>query len=78
MLYWLLGLRVGRGFEVAEARTLYRQLVPKRATVTLTDHDITVSFLRHANNPHFKNTNYHRMEQPIPWLGHKKFKIKFD
>ena len=36
VLYRLLGLRVGHGFDVAEARTLFRNLVPSRAKITLT------------------------------------------
>ena len=77
MLYRMLGLRVGHGFEVAEARTLFRQLIPKHAKVTLTDNDITVSIPRRANNPHLMQASYHRMEQTIPWLGDKNLKIEF-
>ena len=66
VLYRLLGLRIGQGFEVAEARTLYRNLVPSMAKVTLTDDGIVVTYARRANNPLLMKANYHRLRKPIP------------
>lgn len=77
VLYRLLGLRIGQGFEVAEARTLYRNLVPSMAKVTLTDDEIVVTYPRRANNPHLMQANYHRLRQPIPWLGNKTLRLRF-
>jgi len=77
VLYRLLGRRIGDGFEVAEARTLFRRLIPKRADIRLTDTHIEVTFPRRAHNPHLIKANYHRLEQPIPWLDNKILKIDF-
>ena len=77
VLYRLLGRRIGDGFEVAEARTLFRRLIPKRADIRLTDTHIEVTFPRRAHNPHLIKANYHRLEQPIPWLDNKILKINF-
>lgn len=62
MLYRMLGLCVGHGFEVAEVRNIFCQLIPKRAAVTETDHDIQVSFPRRTNNSHLLQAKYHQME----------------
>ena len=43
VLYRLLSLPTVFGFEVAEARTLFQKLVPKRASVTLTHNEIIVT-----------------------------------
>lgn len=77
VLYRLLGLRTGHGFEVAEARTLFQKLVPKRASVTLTQNEIIVTFPRRAHNPQLMQANYHQRQQPIPWLGNKTLRIQF-
>ena len=77
VLYRLLGLRLGQGFEVAEARTLYRNLIPSMANVTLTNDAIVVIYPRRANNPRLMEANYHRRRQPIPWLGNKILTLHF-
>ena len=77
VLYRLLGLRVGQGFEVAEARSIYRNLVPTMAHVTLTQNEIVVTYPRRANNPRLMKANYHRQHQPIPWLGNKMLRLQF-
>ena len=71
VLYRLLGLRVGQGFEVAEPRTLYRNLISSMANVTLTNDEIVVTYPRRVNNPRLMEANYHRRRQPIAWLGNK-------
>ena len=77
VLYRLLGLRVGQGFEVAEARSIYRNLVPCMANVTLTSKQIVVTFPRRANNPYLMQAKYHRQREPIPWLGNKILRLQF-
>ena len=77
VLYRLLGLRVGHGFDVAEARTLFRNLVPSRAKITLTNQEIIVTYPRRAHNPHLMDANYHNLQQPIPWLNNKILTLKF-
>ena len=74
VLYRMLGQQVKSCFDVAEARTIFRQLIPKRVNVTLTDTHIEV---RYPRNPHLMQANYHQWEEPIPWLDNKILKIKF-
>ncbi len=49
--YRLLGVRVGNGFEIAKARTLFRKLVHISASIEITASEIVVSLGRRANNP---------------------------
>ena len=50
-LYRLLGIRVGQGFEVAKARTIFRKLVNASAAIRITEDEIIVTLGRRANNP---------------------------
>ena len=77
VLYRLLGLRIGQGFEVAEARTIFRKIVPRRADIALTEREIIVTCPRRAYNPLLMNADYHKLTQPIPWLDNKILKIQF-
>ena len=77
VLYRLLGLRTGHGFEVAEARSIYHNLVPTMAKVTLTPNEIVLTFPRRANNPYLMKANYHHERQSIPWLGNKILRLQF-
>ncbi len=77
VLYRLLGARVGQGFEVAEARTIYRNLVPKRAHVKITVNNIIVTFPPRATNSYLMHAKYHQRQQPIPWLSDKTLQLRF-
>ncbi len=46
VLYRMLGVRVGQGFEVAQARTMHHKLIPTMATVMVSDDEIVVTYAR--------------------------------
>ncbi len=77
LLYRILGLRANEQWSVAENRTLYEYIVPKRATIRLTKDEIIVKYPRRSHNPLLMGANYHKTEQPIPWLDNKILKIQF-
>ncbi len=77
LLYRILGLRANEQWSVAENRTLYEYLVPKRATIRLTKDEIIVKYPRRSHNPLLMGANYHKTEQPIPWLDNKILKNQF-
>ena len=76
-LYRLLGIRVGQGFEVAKARTIFRKLVNASATVRITEDEIIVTLGRRANNPLLLAARYGEIAQPISWLGNRTLRIRF-
>ncbi|MXW33019.1 MAG: transposase [Rhodothermaceae bacterium] len=77
LLYRLFGLRVQERWDVAETRSIFRSLIPKRAKIQLTEKEIVVAYPRRAHNPLLIGGGYDKTEQPIPWLGNKILKIKF-
>ena len=76
-LYRILGIRVGQGFEVAKARTIFRKLVNASAAVKITGDEIIVTLGRRTNNPLLTAAGYGEIAQPIPWLGNRTLRIRF-
>jgi transposase len=70
-LYRLLAERM-RGYEDAQARQIFRDLVAMPATITVTEKEVEVSFHRRAHLPIILASGM--MEQPVAvpwWNGHK-------
>ncbi len=76
-LYRVLGKRVGGGYEVAKAQTIFRDLVKTSGSVEINGDEIVVTLGRRANNPLLIAADYGKMEQPIPWLDNRVLKIRF-
>ncbi len=76
-LYRVLGNRVGRGFESAEARNIFRKLVRTSAKVEITGSEIVVSLGRRTNNPLLISAGYGEIREKIPWLDNKTLVIRF-
>lgn len=76
-LYRVLGNRVGRGFESAEARNIFRKLVRTSARIEITGSEIVVSLGRRTNNPLLISAGYGEMREKIPWLDNKMLIIRF-
>ncbi len=66
LLYRLLGIRVGERKELAETRTLFRELIPKRAKIHLTEKEIIVQYPRRTHNPLLMNAEHQKVNLPIP------------
>jgi hypothetical protein len=65
-LYRLLATRM-RGYGDAQARQIFRDLVDMPATVTVTDHDVEVSFHRRARLPIILASGLTDQPVPVPW-----------
>ncbi len=76
-LYRLLAKRVGNGFEIAQASTIFRKLVHSSASIDITPTEIVVSLARRAHNPLLLAADYAATRQPIPWLDNRTLKIRF-
>ncbi len=77
VLYRLLGVRVGKGYEKAEARRIYRDLVSHRGKVTLTEDELLVQLRARAYTPLLIEAGYTKLHYKIPWLDNKTLKIEF-
>jgi len=76
-LYRLFGAKVGRGYERAKSRHIFRDLVDATATVDIGGHDITVRFQKRAHNPLLIAAGFDQIDTPVPWLGHRKLRFVF-
>lgn len=76
-LYRLLGSQVGRGYEHASSRHIFRDLVEASADVTLTEDEVQVRFQKRAHNPLLLNAGFAKTDVRVPWLGGKRLRLQF-
>ena len=76
-LYRLLAARIGRGYERAKSRQLFRDFVDASASVTITKQEIEVRFQKRAHNPYLLAAGLNRTDLIIPWLGRKHLRLIF-
>jgi hypothetical protein len=76
-LYRLLAGRIGRGYEQAKSRHLFRDFVDATAQVTVGKSDIVVRYQKRAHNPLLVAAGFDRAETVIPWLGGKRMQLVF-
>jgi hypothetical protein len=75
-LYRVLGRQVGRGYEVAKARHLFRDVVDATATIRLTANEIRVRFQKRAHNPLLLAAGFDQTNVVIPWWGRKHLRLE--
>jgi hypothetical protein len=76
-LYRLLGARVGRGYEVAKGRHIFRDFIDAVGLITLSDDAILVQYQKRAHNPLLIAAGFGTTDVPIPWLGNKRLRFVF-
>jgi transposase len=76
-LYRLLANRIGRGYEHAKARHLFRDFVDAAALIDIGEQDITVHFQKRAHNPYLLAAGLDRQRTRIPWLGGRRLALVF-
>jgi hypothetical protein len=76
-LYRLLAGRIGRGYEHAKSRHLFRDFVDASAKVTIGESDIVIRYQKRAHNPLLVAAGFDRTETVIPWLGGKRLQFVF-
>ena len=76
-LYRLLGCRVGRGYEQAKSRHLFRDFVDATAAVTITDSQVVVRYPKRAHNPLLVAAGFSGTDATIPWLGARRLRLVF-
>jgi hypothetical protein len=75
-LYSLLAHKL-RGFESCDAPKIFRLFVKGKATIRISDHEITVTYPRRAHNPILRSVPWHRLPQSISWLNGAKLILRF-
>jgi hypothetical protein len=76
-LYRLFGSKIGRGYEIAKSRHIFRDLIDAAASVIIKKEDIVVRFQKRAHNPLLIAAGLDKISTPIPWLGRKNLKFVF-
>ena len=76
-LYRLLAGRIGRGYERAKSRHLFRDFVDASARVTLSESEVVVRYQKRAHNPFLVAAGLDKTETVIPWLGSKRLRLVF-
>lgn len=76
-LYRLLGAQVGRGYEVAKGRHIFRDFIDAVGLITLSDHEITVQYQKRAHNPLLIAAGFGKTDVSVPWLGDKHLRLVF-
>ena len=76
-LYRLLGAQVGRGYEVAKGRPIFRDFIDAVGLITLADHEIIVQYQKRAHNPLLIAAGFGKTDVSVPWLGDKRLRLVF-
>jgi len=76
-LYRLMAARIGREYERAQAKKIFRNLLDASATVTVEKKEITVKLDKRAHNPYLVASGLTKESIPMPWLEGKKLVIAF-
>ena len=73
----LLGAQVGRGYEVAKGRHIFRDFIDAVGVITLSDVAIQVQYQKRAHNPLLLAAGFGTTDVPVPWLGNKRLRFVF-
>jgi hypothetical protein len=73
----LLGAQVGRGYEVAKGRHIFRDFIDAVGLITLSEDTIHVQYQKRAHNPLLIAAGFGTTDVPIPWLGNKRLRFVF-
>ena len=76
-LYRLLGAQVGRGYEVAKGRHIFRDFIDAVGLITLSNDVIQVQYQKRAHNPLLIAAGFGTTDVPVPWLGNKRLRFVF-
>jgi hypothetical protein len=71
-LYRLLANRIGREYQQATAKTLFRNLLDVSATVAVMEHEVVVTLDKRAHHPYLVASQLADEPTPMPWLGDKR------
>jgi hypothetical protein len=76
-LYRLLAEKVGAGYDHAQAKKLFRNLLEVSATVTVEPERVVATFDKRAHNPFLVQSHLADTPTPMPWFGNKPLHLQF-
>lgn len=76
-LYRLMADRIGREYQHAQAKKLFRNVRDLSATVQVGEQEVVVCFDKHAHNPYLIASRWTDQTVPMPWFGNKRLRLSF-
>ena len=76
-LYRPRACRIGRGYEQAKSRHLFRDFGEAMAVVTITETEVQVRSPQRAHNPLLIAAGFATTDATIPWLGGRRLRLVF-
>jgi len=76
-LYRLMARRIGREYERAQPKTIFRNLLDLSGKVEVQAEDVVVTLDKRAHNPFLVASGLADKPAPMPWFGNKKLLIRF-
>jgi len=76
-LYRLMARRIGREYERAQPKTIFRNLLDLSAKVEVETERVVVRFDKRAHNPYLVASGLADKPVPMPWFGNKQLHIRF-
>jgi hypothetical protein len=76
-LYRLMAGRIGREYERAQAKKIFRNLLDVSATVVVSKNEVIVKLDKRAHNPYLVASGLAEAPTPMPWFGDKRLVIEF-
>jgi hypothetical protein len=77
-LYRLMADRIGREYDKAQAKTIFRNLLDVSATVQVGNEAVIVTLDKRAHNPYLVASGLTDHPTPMPWFGNKMMHVRFD
>ncbi len=76
-LYRLMARRIGREYERAQPKTIFRNLLDLSAKVQVETSRVVVTIDKRAHNPYLVASGLADKPVPMPWFGNKQLLIRF-
>lgn len=75
-LYYQFALML-RGFEMCEAKKIFRHFIDMPAKITVSENEIVVKYPLRAHSPVLRSAGLDKWIEPISWLGNRKLKFQW-
>lgn len=76
-LYRLMAGKIGREYERAQAKKIFRNMLDVSADVVITDDEVVATLDKRAHNPYLVASGLADSPTPMPWYGNKRLVIRF-
>jgi hypothetical protein len=76
-LYRLMAAKIGREYERAQAKKIFRNMLDVSASIVVTHDEVVVKLDKRAHNPYLVASGIADIPTRMPWFGNKHLSIQF-